>query len=193
MKLLRQWEQVAQVPCPATRFAIATCQDPIVLPKLATAFPACFREGRDNEMDLFSWQRILRVAEKHRAIEAEEARPPYIELPYMWLQYLADANLSEEEADLAGIPVAHQWGTTWWGEGTKVPEDLFKQIAALNGKELHGPLFLEYQGVRYVVGCIWFDFGGEVPGDGEAFFMDPEEHGLHELALVPADLIAFDC
>lgn len=192
MKLLRQWEQIAQVPCIATRYALATCQDVAILPKLVIAFPACFREGQDTETDRFSWRRILCAAGKYHSME-NECGPPYKSLPYMWLQFLRDATLAKQDLDLAGIPVAHQWGTLWCGKGTKVPDDLYAKLAAFNGTELSGPLFLEYQQVRYVVGCMWIEYGGDNPQEGKKFSLDPQEKGVYELALVPADVIAFDC
>ncbi len=192
-KLLRNWEAVAAITCPETKYALAVCRDMDVLQRLVIAFPHCFREGWKGETDRFSWKRILDAANAYHSMQSE-SRPPHSDTPYMWLEYLLhDAALSPEDQDLAGIPVLAHWGTMWWGNKTKVPKSIVTQLVALRGQKIQGPLFLEHQGVQCVVGCIWFEYGGTNPWDGKIFDIDPDQDGLHELALVPADVISFDC
>jgi hypothetical protein len=191
-KLLRNWGPIAEVACQHTKYALSACKDPAVLSQLAAAFPECFRAAADHETDLVSWQRILRIAEKHHGREREH-HPPFPELSYMWFYYLKEAHLEKDEQDLNGIPVLAQWGTTWFGHGQHagIPRDILSQLHAMKGATIAGPLFLEYQNTRCVVGCIWSDVNGSL-GCGEELterFIDY----LCELVLIPAHVIAFDC
>lgn len=113
-KLLRNWTAVAAIPCPGTKYALATCRDPDVLTRLAVAFPECFRKGDAGETDLFSWKRILRVAAKYRARNVRDTIILAL-TPYRWLHDLRDANLDPEDADLAAIPILVGYHLVWKG------------------------------------------------------------------------------
>jgi len=112
-----------------------------------------------------------------------------------WHYYIREAVLDPADAVLAGIPLCATWGNLWYREnglGPRPPQSITDQLVQLNGKKLHEPIFLQYEGRRCVVGCIWYEYGGTQPEDGP-FFHNLKEDGPHELALVPADVIAFDC
>lgn len=192
MKLLRNWEAIAKVNCRNTRYALSVAQDPAVLNRLATGFPECFREGKDDELDRFSWSRILRLAEQHHSASSE-CRPPYSSLQYMWHYYLTEERLAQEDQDLAGIPIAGVWSTLWYkyeSEGS-VPSDVILQLQQMQGQVLQGPIFIEYRGVRCVIGCIFFEYGCHELQAGKIFKVTDFE-GLYELVLIPADVIVFD-
>lgn len=114
MKQLRNWKEIAEIPCPETRYALAVCGHEGVKARLRFAFPECFIPARDDQTDLFSWRHLLEVAE-HTQAKEDEARPPYPALAHMWLQYLQPALSDPNFAAFRGIPIKAQWGEMWWG------------------------------------------------------------------------------
>jgi hypothetical protein len=193
-RLLRNWDHIARVQCEYTRNALAMSESQEMLRRLWVAFPECFRETKADETDLFSWQRILQYAERAEAANNEE-RPPYAHLPYSWMQYIAKnhpgGGSSNCWPDLASIPVFASWFEC---KEEQVPDTLLTQLRVQYGKVLKGPLYLEHNSVRCVVGWIWFAGRSAMPGEGEIF--DENEYpieNLEDLLLVPTHVIRFDC
>lgn len=190
-KLLRNWEIIAKIPCDATRYALATCQHSELMRGWMHAFPGCFRQGSVDEVDLFSWQHILRAANRYRSRSTPDGVDK-TRTPYAWLGDLYDAPaLDDEDRILAGIPVFRAWDVPWQKKQDFPPTDVTALIAAQAKNALKGPFFLEYEGTRCVVGYMRFD--GSYAHEGQALAGHDIMNGPFSLALVPAHVICFDC
>ncbi len=186
-KLLRNWEEIAKVACEETKHAL------VMLTRLLEEHPECFRQGEDYELDQLSWRYILHAASKYHARNNDGELLSPQERIWDWHYCIQDATLDPSDRALAGIPF-YAWGTGLYRNclGPRPPQSIVDQLVQLNGKAHYGPIFLQYEGQRCIVGCIWYEYEDCQFEDGR-FYHDPKKDGPHELALVPADVIAFDC
>jgi hypothetical protein len=166
--LARNWSHICNVPCPATRLALAACKEPGTLKRLANEFSECFSEAGDTSRVPFS------------AIQRKECEL-LLMLPFYTLSE-ARAIARYEWADAArffNIPVVGQWNVT---EGDAIPQEI---VAQLRGRRMEVPMVVNYTGTP----CVVVDAYWQEDVDGSRI---PDDWEFEKLTLSPADCVDFD-
>lgn len=175
----RNWNAVREISCPVTRNAIATCNDPEILPRLQREFPECFGEGEEKVIGAWSWIKQQWELHAHKEYGPYEAR------------HCLFSNWGEAVPMPYSLSFGRYDTKDEYNEDGPIPTELLDQLGKYEEWDDKGNalkhIVLLYQGSEWIVARMQASYNGL-----GALPVEEGEDSQGELEIVPKDHIVLD-